>query len=832
MSMNLTFKAGFFDFGYIKNRRVRSMRRGDQGRFISSAAALVAKLHYDQYRPHEVVNDTQPTSEQRSSTTDSSPASEPESELADKLGYDQYRPEFDRMSRQKFPNRPIIDYELGADEVEIIDNCKRWANPYAIAYSYIISLHPLFIVILREHGIDAEKFTETYAVAFIHNFLESVGCEVTIEMSMVIHYVETTTGLPHIHAHVTTPGTGYDEVTHTRVPVPKITPEMLSEGQAIADRTAEREMDRVLTRAWRLEVPELAGTFYDPIDLPIPEPSSELDAWFPRPKIPAIALSSQPEIATLGDILFPKGIWEAPTHFGEPSELAEVVDKLFADVTFEPTLNAPLKILLFEPASASIETDEREATTPPSQSDRLAKTLKLIETPLEAESSLEGLASVVNGAQNSPIITPESNAAFIVVDESYPPNESDENESVEVIVEHLWPRLMRPDSADLDSQSVDIAALIDALFPASFWESADGFGDEDIARQIDELFPADELAARSVTESDGIHFSRSTGETGLLLVEVSSEPVAESPTELEPELDYPWRHFEATGGQQLDYRIIPAWDADLSEGHLTLALAWYEPGVQERSTVQTTIFHNTPLDYLHLDEGPADLTAAQHEAKARFEEKAALYQALPENDFSEFMHRSFEDWMCTTALDEAAQSEGFLADFPQNLLPFDPDEESGYVDPLPVGVTWLGPAETDENALRWGIVTRPDREGGLRVYALKQWLDEHEISRFTSSEIGLAAETIDGQITLITSVQQTSVKLLGPTLSALQRESEAFGHPSIDFLADGPPHSSATSSQPDQSLPSESERFDEDEIGENELDEDEQSLELDEWDME
>ena len=729
MSTISTFKSGFFDFGYIKNRGVRSMRKGDQGKLISSAAALDAKLHYDQYRPQEIVNDAQSTAKQPLPTTDSRPNNEPESALADKLGYDQYRPEFDRTSRQRFANRPLIDHGLGANEVEIIDHCKRWASPYAIAYSYIISVHPLLIVILRQHGIDAEKFTETYAVDFIQNFLEAVGCDATIEMSMVIHYVETTAGLPHIHAHVTTPGTGYDVVTDTRVPIPKITPEMLAEGQAIADRTAELAMDRVLTRAWRLEVPELASTFYDPVDLPRPEPSSELDSWFPRPKIPASALLPRLDAGSADDRLFPNGLWEVPTSFGESAELAQLVDSLFADVTFESSAANPALTAWLSPASASVEADERGVLTYVSLPDLPAEWQKL-DTPASiVAGSVDPQDDLLMAAENVPVITAQSNGAPDTMVPSYPVNAPEDDESIKAIIE-LWPRLRRPDSTDLDSQSVEIGALVDTFLPASLWTVADGFGDADRVRQIDELFAAIDLAIPPMTERDGIDFNQDTDEIELSPVEVSAEPDTELDVEREPELDYRWWYAESTRGHEVAYRIIPAWNADLHEGHLTLAVDWHEPEVEEWSTVQTTIFHNTPLDYLHLDKGSADLTAAEQEAKTAFEGNLAYYHALPEPKFNKMMYASFGDWMRTTALDKTAKARGFLPNFPGNMLPFDPAEETANVDPLPEGVTWLGSAETDKNALRWGIITRPDRDDILRVYAIKQWVDEHGSSHF------------------------------------------------------------------------------------------------------
>jgi len=810
------------------------MRKGKTGSPISSSAHLRAVLHYDKYRPQPLVNDEQSMPDQLLPTKASGVTLTPEAALENTLGYDQYRPEVNEMGGHYFPNRPIKNYGLGASELEIIDNCKQWSNPHVFAFHLITSIHPQLVVILQKHGVDAEKFTETYTVAFVHNFLESVGCDAKIEMAMVIHLIETASGLPHLHAHVTLPGTGYDDIAHTRIPVPKITPEMLAEGQAIADRTAEREMDRVLTRAWRLEVPELAGTFYDPINLPIPEPSSELDAWFPRPKIPAIALSPRPELPTLGGTLFPEGIWEAPTRFGEPSELAELVDELFADVTFEPTFNAPPRIPLFGPASASIEADEREATTPPSRSDMLAKTLKLAEIPLEVESP----ASVVNAAQNSSVIMPESNAAFIVVDESYPPHASDEGESFESMVEQLWPRRVRPNLTNSENESAEIVALVDTLFPATFWESADRFGDEDIARQIAELFSETDLDTHTAAHTDGVHLD--WDERAMLPFRaVSRESAVEPPpSAVESDAVYPWR-YTLSKSEDVAYRILPNWDAETSEGRLDLEVSWYVPTAKGWSTVRQNIFHNTPLDYLRLDEGLADSAAARQEAEMRFQEKVSQYQAPPEDDFNEVMYLGFEDWTHTTALDEKAKADGFLPYFPVDRLPFDPAEEAAFVDPLPEGVTWLGPAPIEDDALQWGIITRPDWEGSLRVYAIKQWTDEHEISRFTSSEIGLAAETIEDQIISITSVQQASVKELGPTLFALQKMSEKLGHPSIDFLAEGPPCSFSTLSQPDQSLPSESELFDEDDIeelnhednDENELDDDEQFLELDdEWD--
>jgi len=456
----------------------------------------------------------------------------------------------------------------------------------------------------------------------------------------------------------------------------------------------------------------------------------------------------------------------------------------------------------------------------------LAKTLKLAEIPLEVKSSLEGPTSVV--------IMPESNAAFIVVDESYPPNASDEGESFESMVEQLWPRKVRPGSADSNDESGEIVALVDALFPAAFWESADGFGDEDIARQIAELFSETDLDTPTAAHTDGVHLDWDERAMPLFSV-VSREPAVEPPpSAVESEAVYPWRYTLSKSSYELAYRILPNWDAEASEGRLDFEVSWYVPTAKGWSTVRQNIFHNTPLDYLRLDEGLADSAAARQEAEMRFQEKVSHYQALPEDDFNEVMYLGFEDWTHTTALDEKAKADGFLPYFPVDRLPFDPAEEAAFVDPLPEGVTWLGPTPIEDSALRWGIITRPDLEGSLRVYAIKQWLNEHEISRFTSSEIGLAAETIEDQITSITSVQQTSVNALGPTLLALQSMAEKSGHPSIDFLAEGPPHSFSTLSQPDQSLPSESKLFDEDDSDElsNEND-DEQSLELDdEWDAE
>jgi len=448
----------------------------------------------------------------------------------------------------------------------------------------------------------------------------------------------------------------------------------------------------------------------------------------------------------------------------------------------------------------------------------LAKTLKLAEIPLEVKSSLEGPTSVVNATQNGPVITPESDTAFIVVNESYPPHASDEGESFESIVEQLWPRRVSPNLANSEHESAEIVALVDSLFPATFWASADRFGDEDIARQIAELFSETDLDTHTAAHTDGVHLD--WDERAMLLFSaVSREPAVEPPSSaVESETVYPWR-YTLSKSDELAYRILPNWDAETSQGRLDLEVSWYVPKAKGWSTVRQNIFHNTPLDYLRLDEGLADSAAARHEAEMRFQEKVSQYQAPPEDDFNEVMYLGFEDWTHTTALDEKAKADGFLPYFPVDRLPFDLAEEAAFVDPLPEGVTWLGPTPIEDSALRWGIITRPDLEGSLRVYAIKQWLDEHEISHFTSSEIGLAAETIDGQITLITSVQETSVNALGSTLFALQR---ASGHPSIDFLSDGPPHSFTTLSQSNQSLPSESELFDEDE----------QSLELDEWDME
>ena len=821
----MDIKIGWFDWKYIPNHSMPSKRTGDNSKLISAAAGLRAALHYDQYRPRELINE----------------AIEPDATLQRKLGYDQYRNAVDDDTTQHVHKRAIKDHGLGSDPDQIIVNCRDWANPNVFAVHLIVSVHPRIVGLLKSRGIDPMAFTDTYTTMLIGELYEFLGCGADVPFSAVLHMNQDKTGMDHPHAHVTLPGTGYDAATDQRMPLPFITPDLLSEGQNIADRMAKQELDRALTRAWRLEFPETAGTFYDPVDLPLPEPSSELDSWFPRPKIPASALAPRPEVTPLSTSLFPNGIWDAPTSFGEPHELTQLVDDLFADVTFNPSMGEPMLTSLFNPASTSVETDERGVLVPVTLPDLPAEWHKL-EAPA---STLPGSMAPLDGPpmanRNVPVITYEADTKPDVAAPLYQINVSEDNESFEAIVEHLWPRLMRLDSADLDIQSVDVAALTDALFPASFWESADGFGDENIARQIDELFAADDLAARSVTESDGIHFSRSTGETGLSPVEVSSGPAAEPLTELEPELDYPWRHFEAKGGHNVDYRIIPAWDADLNEGRLALALAWYEPGVQERSIVQTIIFHNTPLDYLHLDEGPADLTVAQHETKSRFEEKAAHYLALPEADFNEVMYLSFEDWVRTTALDETAKANGFVPDFPVNMLPFDPDEESGYVDPLPVGVTWLGPAETDENALRWGIITRPDSTDTVHVYAIKQWVNvnEYGASYFTASEIGLGAPTCDDQIAFMTVVEQAAQIDLGRALAGLKSMASTNVYNPNGFLAAGPPHAFADLHKPiplvipdaDISGDDDRERSNEDdeyEFGENKIDG--SDIDLD-WDL-
>lgn len=725
-------KAGWCDFRYIANRPQHFRPPHNRHRLVTPGAALRSKLGYEQYRKHSPER-TEAASENASDEAHK----RPKTVLADKIGYDQFRPDVDAAevadslpaehakTRKRRLSRAVHNHGLGANRAEIVANCEQFASRNVLALSIIFSPDPGLLAVVDASGSDPQLFNQHCVEAFIPNVFSELGWGNAVEYAYVTHDKPDRLGRSRLHNHITAPGSVADPETGKRRPLPYIKQTDIQQMQAIADRTVEQQLDLTLGREWRLQVPEYVHT-YDELRQEVVVDNA--------PDMPVVVSESVPPR--------PRDLFS--------SELDSALNTMLEELPDAPTLLFDARDLEFDSFG-------------------------------DAE-LLAGLVADLFGDDFLPPMMPIQSAAALPAES----NKTDESNADEHVIVPDLPQERSKLTAPVSKMEVlvehqNMAILAEGAMPPS-----------------------------SAVESDAV---------------------------------YPWR-YTLSKSEDVAYRILPNWDAETGEGRLDLEVSWYVPTAKGWSTVRQNIFHNTPLDYLRLDEGPADSAAARQEAEMRFQEKASQYQAPPEDDFNEVMYLGFEDWTHTTALDAKAKADGFLPYFPVDRLPFDPAEEAAFVDPLPEGVTWLGPAPIEDNALQWGIITRPDWEGSLRVYAIKQWLDEHETSHFTSSEIGLAAETIEDQIVSITSVQQASVKELGPTLFALQGMSEKLGHPSIDFLAEGPPHSFFTLSQPDQSLPSESELFDEDdieelnhedddEIGENELDDDEQSLELDdEWDTE
>jgi len=368
-------KAGWCDFRYIANRPQHFRPPHNRHRLVTPGAALRSKLGYEQYRKHSPER-----TEAASENTSDEAHKRPKTVLADKIGYDQFRPDVDAAevadslpaehakTRKRRLSRAVHNHGLGANRAEIVANCEQFASRNVLALSIIFSPDPGLLAVVDASGNDPQLFNQHCVEAFLPNVFSELGWGNAVEYAYVTHDKPDRLGRSRLHNHITAPGSVADPETGKRRPLPYIKQTDIQQMQAIADRTVEQQLDLTLGREWRLQVPEYVHT-YDELrqkvvvdnapDMPVvvsesvpPRPrdlfSSELDSALNT------MLEELPDAPTL---LFDARDLEFDS-FGDAELLAGLVADLFGDDVLPP-------MMLIQSAAAlpaeSNKTDESNA---------------------------------------------------------------------------------------------------------------------------------------------------------------------------------------------------------------------------------------------------------------------------------------------------------------------------------------------------------------------------------------------------------------------------------------------------------------------------------------
>jgi len=368
-------KAGWCDFRYIANRPQHFRPPHNRHRLVTPGAALRSKLGYEQYRKHSPER-----TEAASENTSDEAHKRPKTVLADKIGYDQFRPDVDAAevadslpaehakTRKRRLSRAVHNHGLGANRAEIVANCEQFASRNVLALSIIFSPDPGLLAVVDASGNDPQLFNQHCVEAFIPNVFSELGWGNAVEYAYVTHDKPDRLGRSRLHNHITAPGSVADPETGKRRPLPYIKQTDIQQMQAIADRTVEQQLDLTLGREWRLQVPEYVHTYdelrpEDAVDNALDMPVVVSESVPPRPRD---LFSSELDNA-LNTML--EKLPDAPTmlfdardlefdSFGDAELLAGLVADLFGHDFLPPMM--PIQSAAALPAESN-KTDESNA---------------------------------------------------------------------------------------------------------------------------------------------------------------------------------------------------------------------------------------------------------------------------------------------------------------------------------------------------------------------------------------------------------------------------------------------------------------------------------------
>ena len=196
--------------------------------------------------------------------------------LANKLAYD--------LRRQPGMTQPRIwvDCGLGATTAAIIDACEQMSTPGdTLARSLVMSLDPALEALLS-----AEQRPTALATIIeqtIQNGYQDFF-EVTdpVPYAYVLHDQPDRYGRARTHAHITLPGGFTDAYTGQFQDIGRLPRDILLKWNALANEVGLSELDQVLGREWRLEIPLYRDSYVPPPVHSVPLDSDNLDAWFLR----------------------------------------------------------------------------------------------------------------------------------------------------------------------------------------------------------------------------------------------------------------------------------------------------------------------------------------------------------------------------------------------------------------------------------------------------------------------------------------------------------------------------------------------------------------------
>ena len=368
-------KAGWCDFRYIANRPQHFRPPHNRHRLVTPGAALRSKLGYEQYRKHSPER-----TEAASENTSDEAHKRPKTVLADKIGYDQFRPDVDAAevadslpaehakTRKRRLSRAVHNHGLGANRAEIVANCEQFASRNVLALSIIFSPDPGLLAVVDASGNDPQLFNQHCVEAFLPNVFSELGWGNAVEYAYVTHDKPDRLGRSRLHNHITAPGSVADPETGKRRPLPYIKQTDIQQMQAIADRTVEQQLDLTLGREWRLQVPEYVHTYdelrpEDAVDNALDMPVVVSESVPPRPRD---LFSSELDNA-LNTML--EKLPDAPTmlfdardlefdSFGDAELLAGLVADLFGHDFLPPMM--PIQSAAALPAESN-KTDESNA---------------------------------------------------------------------------------------------------------------------------------------------------------------------------------------------------------------------------------------------------------------------------------------------------------------------------------------------------------------------------------------------------------------------------------------------------------------------------------------
>ena len=368
--------AGWFDFRRIRPRSALHHRSGVAPYFVKPDRAILYGARYAVYRPEEDRAASEAVADM--DLIDSFQLAN--NTVKQSVKYAVFRPDSspdDLLSEQKgrkksSVKRPVRDRGLGNSPNQIAARSLQLQGKFNFAEQVIFSPDPTLMELLVNHGLDPFAATEAMNETFIPALFESLGldAEVEIDFSFVTHTKRDRFGRAHPHCHSFIAGTGRDTLTASRVELPFITAGKLSRGHQIAERVVEEELDRRLGRTWRLEVPEYAHTFYDPVVNPRPQPDPELDALFPDLAAelaePAEGFGEPDELKALIEDWFPASFWDA-TPVKSSDEADHATAPLIAflrpapnEASLSEPENAPTPMVAEPPVAARSESAEAD----------------------------------------------------------------------------------------------------------------------------------------------------------------------------------------------------------------------------------------------------------------------------------------------------------------------------------------------------------------------------------------------------------------------------------------------------------------------------------------